>query len=223
MKRRTGLLFSSAVALGLAGGAVSGFLIQRARPATPLPPIRQTLAAAAQPGAADPRDAATDDGAKLDGDLRAVLMAKPAGAKDTQDFTTRDWFTIGDLAEYYKQPQDALAKLNSYQFRRAARAGWTLTDGTTVEVDLIQFRSTDGASEYFTMTGFPMDPTASTVQGTASGYVGRYMQKDAGGKYTAYGLVRHGDVVEQVFVSRSKDVPTTDEAMAVTKGQADLL
>jgi hypothetical protein len=30
-------------------------------------------------------------------------------------------------------------------------------------------------------------------------------------------------VVEQVFVSRAQNVPTTDEVMAITKGQADLL
>jgi hypothetical protein len=223
VKRRTGLLFSSAVALGLAGGTATGFLIQQSRPATPLPPIQQTLVAAAQPGTPDPHDATTDDGAKLDGDLRALLLAKPAGAKDTQDFTTRDWFTIADLAEYYRHPQDALTKLNSYQFRRATRAGWTLADGTDVEVDLIQFRSTDGASSYFTMTGFPMDATVPSVPGTASGYVGRYLSKDARGKFSGYGLVRHGDVVEQVFVSRAQNVPTTDEVMAITKGQADLL
>ena len=223
MKRRTGLLFSSAVVLGLAGGAVGGFLIQRARPATPLPPIQRTLAVAAAPGVADPYDARTDDGAKLDGDLRAVLLPKPAGAADPADFTAREWFTIGELAEYFRQPDSALGDLNAYAFRRAARTGWTLKDGTDVEVDLIQFRTSDGASSFFTMTGFPQDATALPVPGTATGYVGRYSAKDASGKFEAYGLVRHGDVVAQVFVSRKTNLPTLDEVMKVTKDQADLL
>ena len=223
MKRRTGLLFSAAAALGLAGGAVCGFLIQQARPATPLPPIEQTLAAATVPGLADPHDATTDDGAKLDGDLRTVLLAKPAGAKDPVNFTARDWFTIADLAEYYHDPGFALVRLNSYQFRRATRTGWTLADGTEVEIDLVQFRTTDGASSYFSMTGFPIDAAEPFVAGTATGHVGRRYSKDASGMYTAYGLVRHGDVVAQVFVSNAKDVPSSDEVMAVTKSQADLL
>ncbi|WP_194925358.1 hypothetical protein [Catenulispora pinisilvae] len=223
MKRRTGLLFSSAVVLGLAGGAVGGFLIQRSRPATPLPPIQRTLAVAAVPGLADPHDPKTDDGAKLDGDLRALLLATPAGAKDTTDFAVRDWFTIESLAEYYGKPQNALVKLNSYTFRRAARTAWTLTDGTDVEVDLVQFRSTEGASSYFTMTRFPEDATAPTVQGTATGYVGQYYSPDGSGQYMAYGLVRHGDVVAQVFMSRAKSAPSEDQVMQVTKSQADLL
>jgi hypothetical protein len=209
--------------LGLVGGAVGGFLIQRSRPETPLPPIQRTLAVAAAPGLADPHDAKTDDGAKLDGDLRAVLLAKPAGANDPTDFTPRDWFTIADLAEYFGKPDTALGRLNSYAFRRAARTGWTLKDGTGVEVDLIQFRSSDGALSFFTMTGFPQDATAPTVQGTATGYVGRYLSKDASGKYTGYGLVRHGDVVVQVFVSSKRAVPATDAIMKVTQDQADLL
>lgn len=224
MKRRTGLLVTSAVVLGLVGGTTCGFLIQRARPATPLPPLRQTLTAAAVPGTADPKDATTDDGAKLDGDLRALLLQKPAGAKDTDEFTTRDWFTIGDLAEYYQHPADALGRLNQLRFRRAARTGWTLADGTYVEVDLIQFRSSESATSYAAMTHFPADPTVPPIAGTASGTVGHYsFNKDAAGWYAVYGLVRHGDVVEQVFVHRKQGMPSTDDVVAITKDQADLL
>jgi hypothetical protein len=223
VKRRTGLLFSSAVVLGLVGGAVGGFLIQRARPATPLPPFQQTLATATGPGIADPHDATTDDGAKLDGDLRGVLLAKPTGAKDAADFATRDWLTIADLAEYYRQPSTALAQLNMLGFRRAVRAGWTLADGTYVEVDLVQFRSSTGATGYSAMTHFPVDTTEPAFPGTATGAVGVPRGKSADGRYTAYGLVRHGDVVEQVFVSRAQGVPSTSEIVAVTKDQAELL
>lgn len=225
VKKRTGLLICAAVALGLVGGIGGGFLIQQARPATPLPPFQQTLVAAAGPGTADPHDAATDDGAKLDGDLRTVLLAKPTGAKDTTGFAPRDWFGIADLAEYYRRPAEALAQLNMLGFRRAVRAGWTLTDGTEVEIDLVQFRSSTGAASYCGMTHFPADPNAGTVPGTATGSVGRNAPgvKDVNGRYTGYGLVRHGDVVEQVFVSRKQGVPSTDEVMAVTKDQAGLL
>jgi hypothetical protein len=218
------VLFSSAAALGLVGGVVGGFLIQQARPATPLPPYQRTLALAATPGVADPRDAADDDGAKLDGDLRALLLDTPAGAKETTDFAARDWFTIGALAEYFGHPDGALVALNSQQFRRAVRTGWTVK-GTVVEIDLMQFRTSDGAAEFFSTAGFPNhnDATTPTVDGTATGYVGQLSAKDRNGRYTAYGVVRHGDVVEQVFLSRADVVPGSDEVMQVTKDQADRL
>jgi len=218
------LLFASAVVLGLVGGTVGGFLIQHARPATSLPPLRQALAASTVPGTADPKDAATDDGVKLDGDLRALLLQKPAGAKDVNDFPVRDWFTIADLAEYYQHPTDALGQLNRLQFRHAVRTGWTLADGTGVEIDLIQFRSSQSATSYAAMTRFPADPSLPPIQGTATGTVGHYSyNKDAAGWYAVYGLVRHGDVVEQVFVHRKQGMPSNDEVVAITKDQADLL
>jgi hypothetical protein len=224
VKRRTGLLFTSAVVLGLVGGTAGGFLIQHARSATPLPQLRQTLIATTVPGTADPKDATTDDGAKLDGDLRALLLQKPAGAKDSDEFAVRDWFTIADLAEYYKKPTDALGRLNQLQFRRAARTGWTLADGTVVEIDLIQFRSSDSATSYASMTQFPSDPNLPPIVGTATGAVGHFSyNKDATGRYAMYGLVRHGDVVEQVFVNRQQSMPSDDDVMAITKDQADLL
>jgi hypothetical protein len=217
------LLISSAAVLGLVGGAVGGFLIQQARPATPLPPFQRTLALAAVPGIADPHDTTTDDGAKLDGDLRTLLLDTPPGATDAQYFAPREWVTIDDLAEYFGKPDEALVKLNAYQFRRAVRTGWT-EKGTRVEIDLVQFRSSDGASQFFSGTGLPNnnDETTPTVAGTATGYVGQFT-KDRGGRFTAYGLVQHGNVVEQVFVSRTDVVPTTDAVMQVTKDQADRL
>jgi hypothetical protein len=223
VKRRTGLLFSSAVVLGLVGGTAAGFLIQRARSETPLPPLQQTLTAAAVPGPADPHDAKTDDGAKLDGDLRALLVPKPAGAKDPLDITPRDWITKADLAEYYKTPNTEFERLGWDTFRRAARTGWTNPDGTEVEIDLIQFRSTDGASSYFTSTGFPRDPLAPTLKNTATGYVGVDYEKDSDGVYSAYGVVRHGTVVAQVFVTSTKQAPSDDAVAKVMQDQADLL
>lgn len=223
MKRRTGLLFSSAVVLGLVGGTAGGFLIQQSRPATPLPPYEQTLAEAAVPGTADPQDAKTDDGAKLDGDLRTVLLEKPAEAKDAADIAVRDWFAKADLAEYYQSPSSAFTKLDWYKFRRAARTGWALPDGTEVEIDLIQFRTTQGASAYFSMTNFPRDSLAPPLTGTVTGYVGRDYVRDASGLYSAYGLVQHGNVVEQVFVTNRRAVPSEDQVTQITKDQADLL
>lgn len=223
MKRRTGLLFSSAVAVGLVGGVVSGFAIQHARPATPLPPIAHTLTSAVVPLAAVTPDPKTDDGAKLDGDLRDLLLAKPAGAKDDALIPARDWLTIGDLAEYFRKPDGEFTALNAEHFRRAARAVWVAADGTRVEIDLVQFRSGDDAGTYFAAEGFAVDASSPTVAGTGTGYLGWYDAKGRDGMFTGYGLVRHGDVVEQVFLDRKQGPPSTDDVMKVTKEQADRL
>ncbi|GAA1997558.1 hypothetical protein [Catenulispora subtropica] len=223
MKRRTGLLFSSAVVVGLMGGVASGFAIQHGRPATPLPPIPHTLAPAAAPAAAESPDPATDDGAKLDGDLRALLVDAPAEAHDPAGLPARGWATIGDLAEYWPHPDQAFEKLNRERFRRAARAYWDLPDGTEVEIDLIQFRTTDDAQTFFGEIGFPVDVSTPTVDGTGTGYVGRYTSKGPDGFYTGYGLVRHGNVVEQVFVNRKQDPPEIADLTKITKEQADRL
>ena len=217
MKRRTGLLFSSAVVLGLAGGTVGGFLIQRARPATPLPPYQRTLAQAVTPGVADPRDAKTDDGAKLDGDLRKLLLERPAGAHDVPDRPAQDWLTIGTIAEYYQSPDGEFAALNAQHFRRAAIAQWIQADGTRVEIELVQFRSTDGADDHFG------PHYRSSVAGTDSGYVGVSSDEYGDGEHMAYGVVRHGNVVEQVYMYRKGSAPSTDEVMKITKDQADRL
>ena len=223
MKRRTGLLFSSAVVVGLVGGGGSGFAIQKGRAATPLPPVPHTLAPALAPAAADVPDPKTDDGAKLDGDLRELLLEKPAGAHDPVNVPARTWLTIGDLAEFWHRPDQAFEKLNREHFRRAAGVVWDLADGTVVEVDLVQFRTTGDAETFFEDTGFPRDMMTPTVDGTATGYVGRDTEKAADGYYTGYGLVRHGNVVELVFVNRKQDPPALDDLMKITREQAERL
>ncbi|MFD0637990.1 hypothetical protein ACFQ9X_47000 [Catenulispora yoronensis] len=222
MKRRTGLLFSSAVVLGLAGGAAVGFAVQHARPATPLPPVPHTLAAAVPVPAASP-DPATDDGAKLEGDLRDLLLERPADAQDDPVLPARGWLTIGDLADFFEQPDAELTALNRQGFRRAAQAGWKLPDGATVEIDLVQFRNTDGALEFVDATSLQQDATTPVVAGTATGFVGRDVSKNEAGFYSGYGVLRHGNVVVQIFVDQTQDVPRLDDLMALAKGQADRL
>ncbi|NUP49042.1 MAG: hypothetical protein HOW97_17305 [Catenulispora sp.] len=223
MKRRTGLLFSSAVALGLVGGAAGGFAVQHARPATPLPPVPRTVALAAGPGAAETPDPKTDDGAKLDGDLRAVLMAPPAGTYGDPLVPSGQWVTIGRLAEYFARPDKELAALNAEGFRRATRNVWLKEDGTRVEVDLVQFRSTEGAGQFFADTQDQMNANSPVAGVTGTAFVGQGYTAMKDGRYAGYGLVLHGTVVEQLFIYRPKLAPSIDDLTYVVKGQADRL
>ncbi|NUR58983.1 MAG: hypothetical protein HOV87_09960 [Catenulispora sp.] len=223
MKRRTGSLFSSAVALGLAGGVAGGFAVQYSRPPTPLPPVPHTVAAAVAPAAAEKPDPKTDDGAKLDGDLRELLLDGPADAHDSPLLPARSWVTIGHLAEYFEHPDRALATLNEEGFRRAARTVWVRPDGTQVELDLVQFRSTDGAGQFFSETKDVMNAWTTTPAGTGTGYVAQDTEKTTLGDYVGYGLVQHGTVVEQLFVTRKAGPPELGDLMEITKEQADRL
>ena len=98
---------------------------------------------------------------------------------------------------------------------------WDQADGTGVEIDLIQFRDSEGAARFFNWFGYPEHIT--NVAGTHNGFVGQYTGTDRSGMYLATGLVQHGNVVEVVFMNRAQSVPTMDEAMKVTKDQADRL
>jgi hypothetical protein len=222
VKRRTGLLFSTAVVVGVVGGAAGGFAVQRSRPPTPLPPVPHTVAAAPAPGAAEKPDPKTDDGAKLDGDLLDLLSEKPADAHDDAALPARGWLTIGDLSEYFGLPARELATLNEEGFRRAARAFWDRPDGTTVELDLVQFRSTEGAENFFGQVGHSAELTPIAA-GTGTGYVGRDAKAGLDGYYAGYGFVQHGTVVEQVFITRKQGPPEIEDLKKVTKEQADRL
>src|SRR6266567_7012331 len=82
---RSTTLFGAAVAIGLIGGVGTGYAIQAARPATPLPPLTQTQpryapAAVYQGIAQTMLPGSQDDAALTDGDLTKLLLPVPAGA-----------------------------------------------------------------------------------------------------------------------------------------------
>ena len=82
---RTSTLFGAAVFAGVIGGVGTGYAIQAARPATPLPPLAQTQpqyapAAVYQGIAQTMLPSAQDDAALTDGDLTKLLLPMPSGA-----------------------------------------------------------------------------------------------------------------------------------------------
>jgi hypothetical protein len=146
MKRRTGLLFSCAVVAGLLGGGAVGYEVQNHRAPTPLPSLDPALPAAAGAAPAAAPDPATDDAAKLDGDLRTLLIDKPSDAKDPQYIPGLSWVTAYSLAESRGSGADhAFVELGNAGFRRAAQRAWVTAGGQTVEISVIQFRTSTGA------------------------------------------------------------------------------
>ena len=230
MKRRTGLLFSSAAVLGLLGGGGTGYAIQQHRSPTPLPALGDVAvvraAGVSQGSATDgaTADPATDDGAKLDGDLIKVLMDKPADAKDPIAEPPTGWISARELAEYYGGEDGMFIALNRDGFRRAAMRMWDAKDGSVVEVDLIQFRTTDGAAEYYdgglgTETGSGL----VKINGTSTGYAYSWKTKNLAGDYYGTATALHGTVVVEVYATDSAKLVTASEIARIAEEQVGRL
>lgn len=140
---RTTLLIAAAAVLGVVAGTCAGYLIQADREPTALPSLSQaTLVQAKGPGP-EPLSAAQDRRVKMDGDLRKLLLRKPAGAKDADWLDADDgWMGVAAFADLYEEPADAFADEVGNEFRRAAVRGWS-SGHRQVTVRLIQYRQED--------------------------------------------------------------------------------
>ncbi|MFF7136639.1 hypothetical protein ACFZBZ_30455 [Streptomyces sp. NPDC008196] len=214
---RTTLLIAAAAALGVVAGTCTGYLIQADRAPTKLPPLSQPELAQAKGPAPEPLSASEDRRVKTDGDLRKLLLKKPAGAKDG-DWTGDDnWMTAADLARLADHPAEAFSDLVSEEFRRAADTGWELGSGSGVEIRLVQYRQeetlqaadmADGKNGYEdSVSGSKSWPVPGsdnarlyihTKPDTKPGYLPQY---------NAGAVAWRGDILMLVFVWDTKPVP----------------
>ena len=208
-KRRTGLLFTSAIILGLLGGIGTGYAIQAKRAPTALPALDQpipqlgppvgTAAPSAAPSTASAADLAGDDQLTLDGDLRKLVIDKPAGAKDwvespyVNGWEGLDYYTL----DYNTSSQaDIFTQLTSAGLRRIAGRTWIASDGTQVNLALLQFRTTSGAQS---VAARDHKATLISIPGTASGTVYDYPDKNRDGSYTGVARLVHGTVMVEIW------------------------
>ncbi|MFF0429414.1 hypothetical protein ACFYUJ_34180 [Streptomyces sp. NPDC004520] len=152
--RTVGLIAVAAV-IGLVGGAAVGYGVQADREPTALPPLNQPgLAYPAKPlpkgQEPEPLSAKDDLQAKARGDLRKLLLPKPAGAKKDV-FDPRDgWMSVSEFASQFTEPGSALDHQLDLGVRRIAAESWVSGEHKRVEVRLIQYRANEtlGAQEY---------------------------------------------------------------------------
>ncbi|WP_284578094.1 hypothetical protein [Streptomyces sp. 2P-4] len=146
--RRTALLIAGAAALGILGGTVAGYAVQYHRPPTPLPPLAQqklVTPKALAPDAATTRDSINANRRhKTDGDLTALLVEAPAGAK----VLGRGYETLDVFSLQFEEPDKALGGFAEDGVRRIAATGWVQDDRVFVDIRLIQFRDRVGADAY---------------------------------------------------------------------------
>ncbi|MGW4494754.1 hypothetical protein [Streptomyces sp. NPDC004376] len=217
-RRRTARLLTCAVALGVIAGTCAGYLVQSAREPGALPPLSQPTLAQARGAAPEPLSAARDRQVRMDGDLRRMLLRKPAGARDSADATGEDgWLSLPAYAASFTKPKVAFDLLVRAQFRRAATTGWRQGQRST-EIRLVQYRqeedtSAAAASEEGQYWAEKKPGTRSwPVPGTGDGlsYVHDRPTTQYGVTvYEAEAQAWRGDVAMAIWIYDTKPIPAT--------------
>ncbi|MFI1830291.1 hypothetical protein ACH41E_28220 [Streptomyces sp. NPDC020412] len=215
----TAVLLAVASVVGLVGGTAVGYGVQADREPKPLPPLSQPgLAYPAKPLPADQRPtaltAAEDHRVKTEGDLRKLLLPKPAGARSVG----AEWLDDGlmDVRSYargFTDEQHTANELLREDMRRGAGARWTKGDRTWV-VHLVQFRSYEGAEAFASRAHFydsevVGDGAGDQLAGTESSRTYLFkVQRESGSKplYRARAALQRGDIMAEINVWDSKPI-----------------
>lgn len=213
---RTTLLIAGAAVLGVVAGGCAGYLIQADREPTKLPSLSQPTLAQARGPAPEPLSAAQDRRVKTDGDLRKLLLKKPAGTKTAAWLSSVDgWLSLPAYADTYVKPGEAFGDAISGEFRRAASVGWTKGQAD-FEVRLTQFRQEETLAASDVTSGdqyWAADESATrswTLPGTENGMVYVHDKPDTKPgylpQYYAEAHAWRGDIVVDVWVYDTKPV-----------------
>ncbi|MEU6880885.1 hypothetical protein [Streptomyces sp. NPDC046712] len=218
---RTVALIAVAAVLGIVGGTAVGYGIQAEREPTPLPALNQLDLAYPKPlpkgQKPAPLTAAEDRKVKTDGDLRKLLLPKPAGSKKAE-FTDEDgWLSLSEYATEYNEPGRAFTYQLDNKVRRIAATSWQTGEYKTTEIRLVQYRSSDflGAQDHSEeqMRYMPEEEYAQNegdpVKGSANGHYYVFpVQKEAGylDLYEARAYLHRGDIAVEIFIYDTKKI-----------------
>ena len=210
-KIRTGTLFTAAVVLGVLGGVGTGYAVQYARPATPLPSLAGSQPAYAPVGvyqgvAPAMLPASQDDAALTDGSLTSLLLPVPSGAttddtlwvdQEVDPVEVAELCTSADqvscLSRFYQDDVTAIADTNWEQ------------NGFHVEIRI--YRVAPGQSDTARSWAEDDDSESNLISMPngieATGYEGF----DAYGDNTDNAIAVHGDLVVNFWVSSPSKTP----------------
>ncbi|MEU0399368.1 hypothetical protein ABZ318_03805 [Streptomyces sp. NPDC006197] len=221
---RTAGLIAVAAVIGLVGGTAVGYGIQADREPTALPPLNQPgLAYPAKPlpkgQEPEPLSAKEDRQAKAQGDLRKLLLPRPAGAR-SDDFRSgiiKGWMSVYAYASEFDRPGDALDHQLDLGLRRVAAESWTTGEHKRVEIRLVQYRANGflGAQDYIEgqQDYMPDEEYAGNdgkkLKGSSEG---RYylfpVERKAGylDSYRARAYFHRGDIAVEIFMFDTKKI-----------------
>ncbi|MFJ8664194.1 hypothetical protein [Streptomyces sp. NPDC093600] len=224
---RTAALIAVAAVLGIVGGTAVGYGIQADREPTPPTALSQPGLSYPKPlpkaQAPAPLPASQDRGAKAAGDLRKLLLPKPAGAKKAEFADDDGWMSVPEYASEFDHPGRALTYQLGSGIRRIATTSWKTGQYRTIEIHLVQYRSGDGlgAQEHAEdqMEYMPDEDQAGSEGDELKGSTnGRYyllpVHKEAGYEdfYEARAYFHRGDIMVGVFIFDTKKISKKDIA-----------
>ncbi|MFE5943802.1 hypothetical protein [Streptomyces sp. NPDC056480] len=227
--RRRGLrtvgLIAVAAAIGLVGGTAVGYGIQAEREPTALPPLNQPglayPAKALPEGQKTKLPASEDLRAKAEGDLRKLLLPKPAGARKSEFADVDGWLRVSTFASQFNRPGNALDDLLETGIRRVAATSWAAGEYKETEIRLVQYRAGDvlGAQEFVEeqQAYMPEEDFAESegteLKGSANGRFYVFpVRKKAGylDMYEARAYFYRGDIAVEIFVIDTRKISAKD-------------
>ncbi|MEV5607797.1 hypothetical protein [Streptomyces sp. NPDC052225] len=229
---RTTALIACAAVLGVVAGVCTGYVVQAGREPDALPPLAQKSVARAKGGKApEPLSAARDHRVRTDGDLRKLLVQRPAGTQKAD--SAQGWIDQYGYANDYEDPGEMFSDLSASRFRRAAMVAWDKGQSST-EIHLIQFRDAQGMGSRDFLSGqqgyTPLTDWAGNlgkpIPGSSDGrvYVFDKPRTKAGylPMYQARALAARGDIVMDIWLYDTKPIPMKT-AMDLAKRQLERL
>jgi hypothetical protein len=223
---RTALIVACAALLGVVAGVATGYTVQADRKPTPLPPLSgPKLSYPKERLSADeyePLPAKHDRRVKTDGDLRKLLVDKPAGARESPFHPSEaSLVPVDDFAQQYTDPTGRFQHLLSEDVRRIAHIGWDDSSEHTTVVSLIQFRSnvSHAAREYVELqqalsTEDPTGASGERIKGSGNGftYVPDSPDREPGylPLYRARAIAYRGDIVMDIEIFGTRPVSEKD-------------
>ncbi|GGV15516.1 hypothetical protein GCM10010275_66130 [Streptomyces litmocidini] len=224
--RRRGLrtlgLIAVAAVVGLVGGTAVGYRVQADREPTALPPLNQPgLAYPAKPlpkgQEPAPLSAKEDRRTKAQGDLRKLLLPRPAGARKDEFGGGNGWMPVYEFASRFDRPDRALDYQLDLGIRRVAAESWVTGEHKRIEIRLVQYRANDtlGAQEFVEdqQDYMPHEDYAGNegkeLKGSSEG---RYYLFPADRKagyldfYEARAYFHRGDIAVEIFVGDTEKI-----------------
>ncbi|MBT2444663.1 hypothetical protein J7E93_32130 [Streptomyces sp. ISL-36] len=229
-RRRTGRtlgLIAVAAVLGVVGGTAVGYGVQAEREPTPLPALNQP--ALAYPGPLPKGQepvaltAAEDRKVKTDGDLRKLLLPKPAGAKKAEFADADGWMSPAVYASRFNRPGRALRYQLGLRLRRVATTSWETGEHRTTEIRLVQYRSGDQLSaqdhsesqmDYMPEEDFARDE-GDPIEGSTNGRYYLFPVERTSGyldHYEARAYFHRGEIAVEIFIHDTKKISAKDIA-----------
>lgn len=222
---RTALLIAVAAVLGIVGGTAVGYGIQADREPTALPALNQPALAYPKPLPKGkqpvPLSSAEDRSVRTNGDLRKLLLPKPAGAK-APEFTLGDgWVSLPQYAAEFNSPSFELEYQLDNKVRRIASTSWRTGEHRITEIRLVQYRPSDvmGARdhaadqmEYMPNTKYAGN-SGDAMAGSANGHYYVFPVRRKAGYldfYEARAYFHRGDIMAEVFVFDTKKISKND-------------